>query len=221
MIKPVPYEVVQFHKHLVTQLQALGETRSYTAGSPIAFLGAGNVSIYLVVRGAVSIQIFDYEQAQELTATHVAPHEVFGFAADDRSGEQQRLRIHAEAKTDCVVVELQRSQLLVLATQHPDLLIEVCNGLARFSMKAMEKVGRFALFSARGRISSALVDLCSLPDAATHPDGYQVKISKVGLAKLAGCTREMVGRVMKELHQDGLITSFGRKTIVHHDTPAL
>lgn len=220
MMKQVPFEVVQFHRHLVAQLKALGQTHTFTAGSPIASLGASDAAIYLVVRGAVSIQIVDCEQEQELTATHVAPHEVFGFPEGDRSAEQ-RLRIHAEAKTDCIVVELQRSQLLALAAEHPDLLIEVCNGLARFSMKAMEKVGRFALFSARGRISSALVDLCALPDAATHPDGYQVKISKVGLAKLAGCTREMVGRVMKELHQDGLITSSGRKTIVHHETPSL
>jgi len=35
------------------------------------------------------------------------------------------------------------------------------------------------------------------------------------IATMVGCTREMVGRVLKELSVAGLISIHGRKTLVH------
>jgi len=87
-------------------------------------------------------------------------------------------------------------------------------------MTVVDKVAQFAFYSARGRISNALVELCELPDAMTHPSGFLLKNSRVEIAKLVGCTREMVGRVMKDLNDEGLITIVGRATIVHRSTTA-
>jgi len=215
-MKPIPHELVEFRKLLISQLQALGETKSVPAGTAIASFDQGDSRIYLVVKGTVSIQILDFEQENEVTVTHVAPHGVFGLPDSDKSTDPRRLRISAIAKTPCTVVELQRSQLLQLASKHPDIMMEVCNGLARFTIKVVEKVGQFAFFSARGRISSALLDLCALPDAATHPSGFLIKNTRMEIAKLVGCTREMVGRVMKDLNREGMITTVGRHTIVHN-----
>ena len=67
---------------------------------------------------------------------------------------------------------------------------------------------------AAGRVASTLLDLCKQPDAVTHPDGMQIKISRTELGKIVGCSREMVGRVMKNMEEQGLITSKGKTVVV-------
>ena len=52
------------------------------------------------------------------------------------------------------------------------------------------------------------------PDAITHPDGMQIKITRQEIAKIVGCSREMAGRVMKTLEEDGLITAHGKTIVV-------
>ena len=58
------------------------------------------------------------------------------------------------------------------------------------------------------------MEWCKEPDALTHPDGMQIKISRTELGKIVGCSREMVGRVMKNMEQQGLITAKGKTIVV-------
>jgi CRP/FNR family cyclic AMP-dependent transcriptional regulator len=51
----------------------------------------------------------------------------------------------------------------------------------------------------------------------THPDGMQIRITRQELGRIVGCSREMVGRVLKNLEEQGLITAKG-KTMVVFDT---
>src|SRR2546429_9949529 len=61
--------------------------------------------------------------------------------------------------------------------------------------------------------SHAIMDLCGEPDAMTHPEGMQIKVSRQELSRLVGCSREMAGRVLKGLGEQGLLRATG-KTIV-------
>lgn len=56
------------------------------------------------------------------------------------------------------------------------------------------------------------------PDAMTHPDGMQIKITRQEIGRIVVCSREMVGRVLKELESQGLISVSG-KTMVVYGTP--
>ena len=70
-----------------------------------------------------------------------------------------------------------------------------------------------------GRIHRSLIQLTSLPEAMTHPDGMQIRVTRQELGKLVGCSREMAERVLKMLEGDGYITVAG-KTIVVLREPA-
>lgn len=70
-----------------------------------------------------------------------------------------------------------------------------------------------------GRIHRSLIQLTTLPEAMTHPDGMQIRVTRQELGKLVGCSREMAGRVLKMLEGDGYITVAG-KTIVVLREPA-
>ena len=53
----------------------------------------------------------------------------------------------------------------------------------------------------------------------THADGLQIRVTRQELGKPVGCSREMLGRVLKMLEGDGYITVAG-KTIVVLQEPA-
>jgi CRP/FNR family cyclic AMP-dependent transcriptional regulator len=60
------------------------------------------------------------------------------------------------------------------------------------------------------------MDLCNEPDAMTHPDGMQIKVSRQELSRLVGCSREMAGRVLKVLEEQGLLHAKGKTIVVYN-----
>ena len=76
------------------------------------------------------------------------------------------------------------------------------------------KVGDLAFLDVTGRVARTLLDLCKQPDAMTHPDGMQIKITRQEIGRIVGCSREMVGRVLKTLEDQGLVHVKGKTMVV-------
>ncbi len=71
-----------------------------------------------------------------------------------------------------------------------------------------------AFLDVAGRLAHILLDLSKKPDAQQHPRGRVVRISRQELARNAGCSREMAGRVLKKLEEDGLVRDAGEGRFV-------
>nr|AYV99740.1 CTP-2F1-CRP [synthetic construct] len=56
-----------------------------------------------------------------------------------------------------------------------------------------------AFLDVTGRIAQTLLNLAKQPDAMTHPDGMQIKITRQEIGQIVGCSRETVGRILKML----------------------
>ncbi len=69
-------------------------------------------------------------------------------------------------------------------------------------------VGNLAFLDVTGRVARALLDL------STEPDGMPIKITHQDIGRIAGCSQEMVGRVLKTLEEQGLITVKGKMMVV-------
>ena len=78
---------------------------------------------------------------------------------------------------------------------------------------------RFTYVDVTGRVAHAIMDLCNEPDAMTHPDGMQIKVSRQELSRLVGCSREMAGRVLKVLEEQGLVSASGKTIVVYGARP--
>jgi CRP/FNR family cyclic AMP-dependent transcriptional regulator len=76
------------------------------------------------------------------------------------------------------------------------------------------KVGDLAFFDVTGRVARCLLDLCKQPDAMTHPDGMQIKVTRQEIGRIVGCSREMVGRVLKDLEERNLVSVKGKTMVV-------
>ena len=86
--------------------------------------------------------------------------------------------------------------------------------LSQRLMQTSTKVGHLAFFDVTGRIARTLLDLCKEPDAMTHPDGMQIRITRQEIGRIVGCSREMAGRVLKNLEEQGLINVSGKTIVV-------
>ena len=65
-----------------------------------------------------------------------------------------------------------------------------------------------------GRVVRTMLDLCDQPDAMTHLDGMQIRVTRQELARLVGCSREMVGKVLKDMEEQKHVAATGKNIVV-------
>jgi CRP/FNR family cyclic AMP-dependent transcriptional regulator len=106
-----------------------------------------------------------------------------------------------------------------LAAESPGLVFELATQLATRLDRTNRKLGDLAFVDVTGRVAHAIMDLCSEPDAMTHPEGMQIKVSRQELSRLVGCSREMAGRVLKVLEDQGLLRATGKTIVVFGARP--
>ena len=108
-----------------------------------------------------------------------------------------------------------------VAAESPGLIFELATQLATRLDRTNRKLGDLAFVDVTGRVAHAIMDLCNEPDAMTHPEGTQIKVSRQELSRLVGCSREMAGRVLKVLEEQGLLTARGKTMVVYGVRPRL
>jgi CRP/FNR family cyclic AMP-dependent transcriptional regulator len=100
------------------------------------------------------------------------------------------------------------------------LALELAAQLAARLERATRKLRDLAFIDVSGRILQALGELCEQPDALTHPEGMQIRVSRQELARLVGCSREMAGRVLRTLEEQGTLRARGKTVVMLGVRPA-
>ena len=118
------------------------------------------------------------------------------------------------AKTDCEVAEVSYAKFAELSENDAGMLYAITSQMADRLERTTRKVGDLAFLDVTGRVARTLLDLCTEPDALTHPDGMQIKITRQEIGRIVGCSREMVGRVLKTLEDQGLVSVKGKTMVV-------
>ena len=118
------------------------------------------------------------------------------------------------ARTDCVIAEITYQQFRKMVSEDPTVMFLLTGQLFTRLRKTSLKVRDLIFLDVKGRIAHCLLELSSEPDAMTHPEGMQIKSTRQDLAKMVGCSREMAGRVLKELEDDNLISAHGKTIII-------
>ena len=98
--------------------------------------------------------------------------------------------------------------------KHPEFLFAISKQIAQRLRDTTRKVSDLAFLDVTGRVARTLLDLCKEPDAMTHPDGMQIKITRQEIGRIVGCSREMVGRVLKDLEERELVSVAGKTMVV-------
>ncbi|HKK03788.1 MAG TPA: cAMP-activated global transcriptional regulator CRP [Gammaproteobacteria bacterium] len=196
----------------------LGLCRIRSVPSKTVVIHAGDLPdiLYYIVEGSVEVMIED-EDGNEMVLAYLNKGQFFGEMG--LFYEQPTRSAWVRTRTACELAEMTYARFRQVAADNPQLLFELATQLATRLERTNRKLGDLAFVDVTGRIAHAIMDLCSEPDAMTHPDGMQIKVSRQELSRLVGCSREMAGRVLKVLEEQGLLRARGKTIVVHGVRP--
>jgi len=198
----------------IDKLLAHCHRRRYTAKSTIIYAGDRCESLFFIVKGSVTILIED-DDGREMIIAYLNVGDFFGeMGLFEKEGAEKERSAWVRAKTECEVAELSYAKFRELTQQDPDILYALGSQMAERLRNTTRKVGDLAFLDVTGRVARTLLDLCKQPDAMTHPDGMQIKITRQEIGRIVGCSREMVGRVLKSLEAQGLVYVKGKTMVV-------
>ncbi|MCP5150800.1 MAG: cAMP-activated global transcriptional regulator CRP [Ectothiorhodospiraceae bacterium] len=185
--------------------------RTYPSKSVIINAGDYSNELYYLVKGSVSVLIED-DDGHEIVLAYLNEGDFFGEIG--MFDEKRERSAWVRARTPCEVASISYDRLKSLSHDLPEVLYAMLSQLALRLRNTSRKVGDLAFMDVAGRVARTLLDLCKQPDAMTHPDGMQIRITRQELGRIAGCSREMVGRVLKNLEEEHLISVKGKTIVV-------
>ncbi|HEX8594621.1 MAG TPA: cAMP-activated global transcriptional regulator CRP [Pseudomonas sp.] len=190
------------------------QRRRHCAKTNIICAGDPAQSLFLIVKGSVTVVIED-DEGREMIVAYLNTGDFFGeLGLFEGPGQETKRSAWVRAKTECEVAEISYSKFRELSQQEPDILYAIGSQMAQRLRNTTRKVGDLAFLDVTGRVAGTLLDLCKQPDAMTHPDGMQIKITRQEIGRIVGCSREMVGRVLKALEEQKLVHVKGKTMVV-------
>ncbi len=188
--------------------------KNYTTKQLIIKEGEPSNDLYYIVSGSVTVLIED-NKGHEIVLAYLNEGEFFGEMGLFIEDQNSTAFVRAKQKSE--IARISYDKFKSINNLFPSLLFLISSQLAIRLRKTSLKVSDLAFTDVKGRVARTLLELCKEPDAMTHPDGMQIKITRQELGRIVGCSREMVGRVLKSLEEDRLLSVSG-KTIVVFDT---
>lgn len=186
--------------------------RRYPAKSTIIYAGDTSDALYYIISGSVTVLIED-KDGREMIVAYLNAGDFFGEMGlfEDKSSARSAW---VRAKGPCEVAEISYTKFHEISERHPEIMFAMGKQMAHRLRATTRKVGDLAFMDVTGRVARTLLELCREPDALTHPDGMQIRITRQEIGRIVGCSREMVGRVMKTLEDQHLITAKGKTIVV-------
>ena len=186
--------------------------RRYPARATLVYAGDKSDALYFITKGSCMVLIED-ERGREMIVAYLNEGDFFGEMGlfDDADSRSAWIR----AKTECEVAEINFSKFRELVAKDTSYLYWLGKQMANRLRHTTRKVGDLAFLDVTGRVARTLLDLSKQPDAMTHPDGMQIKITRQEIGRIVGCSREMVGRVLKDLEDQGLVSVKGKTMVVY------
>ena len=206
-------------KHIedVERFLAHGNRRRYLAKTTIIYAGDRADMLHYVVKGTVCVLIEDKKNGKEMIVAYLNPGEFFGEMGLFEDGIRSAW---IRAKTDCEISEISYEKFSALYQKYPQFLLLLTKQIAGRLRKTTQHASNLAFLDVTGRLARTLTDLSNQPTAITHPDGRQIKITRQELSKIVVCSREMIGRVLKELELSGFVIVNGKTIVVCHSNEA-
>ncbi len=172
--------------------------------------------LYYIIEGSVTIVIED-EDGREIILTYLNKGEFIGEMG--LFVPQPQRSVLVRTRSECILAEISYKRLEQLFDSDlkqyaRQILYAFGAQLTERLLHTSHKVGHLAFLDVTGRIAGTLLELCKQPDAMTHPDGMQIRITRQEIGRIVGCSREMAGRVLKALEEQGLIGVKGKTIVV-------
>lgn len=169
--------------------------RKYERGEIITFEGERNESLYFLVEGVVK-SFKTSSEGKEQILNIVRPGESFN---DVPAFDGENSPCSTEAMGAVTVYEIGKSDLDILLRRHPRIALNVIAVLAHRVRHLVSLVEDLSFRNVISRVARILLE--NVGDGA----GMGKKLTQQEMAAMAGTAREVVGRSLKSLEEDGII----------------
>ena len=168
-------------------------------------------SLYYIIKGSVAVLIKD-EDGKEMILSYLNQGDFIGELGLFEENPERSAWVRA--KSSCEIAEIPYKKFRQLIQINPEILLRLTAQMAKRLQTTSQKVGNLAFLDVAGRIAQTLLSLAKQPDAMSHPDGMQIKITRQEIGQIVGCSRETVGRILKMLEEQNLIHAHGKTIVV-------
>lgn len=184
----------------------------YPIKSTIIHAGEEAETLYYLIKGSVAVTMKD-EEGKEMILSYLCAGDFFGEAGLFEDGQKRSAWVRV--KTACEVAEISYRKFRQLIQVNPDILMHLTAQLARRLQNTSRQATNLAFLDVAGRIAQTLLNLAKMPEAMTHPQGMQIKITRQEIGQMVGCSRETVGRIIKMLEDENLISAHGKTIVIY------
>ncbi len=203
MPRPPEPTLDAFSDPIVRALAAQGRIRDFPVGALVHREGDPAESLFLILGGEIQGYVSD-SQGREMVLDRYGPAEVVGEmalgAALGMAG-CDRHRYSACARTAAVCVVIDRNPLDAALRAHPGILRRMIGILTLRHGDIVDSVRRLALVDVYGRVRQLLIHL----ETAGATDPPRERLTHQDIANRVGASRDMVGRVLRDLLAGGYI----------------
>jgi CRP/FNR family cyclic AMP-dependent transcriptional regulator len=190
--------------------------KTYPAKCNVMRPGEIGDHLYYIIDGAVSIA-YKSPEGQELILAYLNKGDFIGEIGVFKGAGVRSVSVDTRSRcqlAEISYVDLKAALKNEMVHTAADFLFLLSTQLSSRLLITSRKCHDLAFLDVEGRVARVLIDLCAEPEAMTHPEGTQIYISRQEISRIAGCSREMAGRILKELEDKNLIKAHGKTIVV-------
>ncbi len=193
-------------------LATLGTTRLYPPQTIFIHEGDSSDLLYLILEGSGRIYSSNAE-GRVIVYGEFASGDLLGEPALD--GGVRSASVMTIEKTTCSVIRVTDFKAKIV--DHPMFAMHVIFNLIRLVRSTSESVKSLALDDVYGRVVRLL-----MKNAPPEESGWIIrpKLTHQAIADHVGSSREMVGRILKDLQTGGYLTVDKSAIVIHRKPPA-
>jgi CRP/FNR family transcriptional regulator len=214
LLRRVPY-FAGLSADLLAALAAASVERNYARGQVIFLEDDPCAGLHIVASGEVKIYKMS-PQGREQILHRFGPGDTFNDVAVLDGGPNPASAAATEDSTLCVIA---RSDIRRFAETHPQLAWALIESIARRTRHLVAMVEDLSLRSVKARLARLLLTEGERTAATGRIDRSQM-VTQAEMAARLGTVREMIGRALRDLADEGLI-EFDRHRIVIVDRERL
>ncbi|MEH6502426.1 MAG: cAMP-activated global transcriptional regulator CRP [Cycloclasticus sp.] len=176
-------------------------------------------TLYYFIEGSAYVRV-DEVDGHEFILANLSRGDFIGEAGFFEPNEKRDKRdVFVQTCSVCRLAGISYSRLSSLLQnelkeESNEIIIALGRQLAKRLLQTSRKAGHLAFLDVSGRVARTLIDLTEIPEAMTHPDGMQIRVTRQDIGRMVGCSREMAGRVLKSMGEEGLIEVAGKTILV-------
>jgi CRP/FNR family cyclic AMP-dependent transcriptional regulator len=185
--------------------------RRYPNRATIIYEGDSCDILYYIISGSVSV-ILEDNDGKEVIVAYLNPGDFLGEMGLFEQTEDRSAWCRTRNQSE--IAEISYANFNAYVHDHPEIVFTIGRQMATRLRNTTRKVGDLSFFDVTGRVARTLIDLAKEPDAMTHPLGMQIRITRQEIGRIVNCSREMAGRVLKNLEEQKLVTVSGKTIVV-------